>query len=105
MLEGKIFVLTREQFITLVRESESGVVELSDASKKLGVQKRRIYDITGVLEGIGLLQKKAKNIIQWKYDPCRSAVVVFSFSRCAGDQRTPRKLKGITNRSSKRFGT
>jgi E2F/DP family winged-helix DNA-binding domain len=30
------------------------------------VQKRRIYDITNVLEGIGLIEKKAKNHIQWK---------------------------------------
>ena len=30
------------------------------------VQKRRIYDITNVLEGIGLIDKKSKNNIQWK---------------------------------------
>jgi len=30
------------------------------------VQKRRIYDITNVLEGIGLIEKKLKNNIQWK---------------------------------------
>ena len=30
-------------------------------------QKRRIYDITNVLEGIGLIEKKTKNAIQWKY--------------------------------------
>lgn len=31
------------------------------------MQKRRIYDITNVLEGIGLIEKKLKNRIQWKY--------------------------------------
>ena len=30
------------------------------------VQKRRIYDITNVLEGIGLIEKKSKNNIQWR---------------------------------------
>lgn len=30
------------------------------------VQKRRIYDITNVLEGIGLIDKKSKNNIQWR---------------------------------------
>jgi hypothetical protein len=30
------------------------------------VQKRRIYDITNVLEGIGLIEKRSKNNIQWK---------------------------------------
>ena len=32
----------------------------------LQVQKRRIYDITNVLEGIGLIEKKGKNNIQWR---------------------------------------
>lgn len=31
------------------------------------MQKRRIYDITNVLEGIGLIEKTVKNRIQWKY--------------------------------------
>ena len=29
-------------------------------------QKRRIYDITNVLEGIGLIEKRNKNCIQWR---------------------------------------
>ncbi|KHN82926.1 Transcription factor E2F4 [Toxocara canis] len=37
------------------------------AAEDLNVrQKRRIYDITNVLEGVGLIEKKSKNIIQWK---------------------------------------
>lgn len=35
------------------------------AAEVLDVQKRRIYDITNVLEGIQLIRKKAKNNIQW----------------------------------------
>lgn len=35
------------------------------------VQKRRIYDITNVLEGIGLIEKNLKNRIQWKYERTR----------------------------------
>lgn len=31
-------------------------------------QKRRIYDITNVLEGVGLIEKKNKNIIQWRFE-------------------------------------
>ena len=30
----------------------------------LGVQKRRIYDITNVLEGIGYIEKNGKNIVK-----------------------------------------
>lgn len=33
--------------------------------KFLKVQKRRIYDITNVLEGIGLIAKERKNNIRW----------------------------------------
>lgn len=41
------------------------VLNLNDASSMLEVQKRRIYDITNVLEGVGLLEKTAKNNIRW----------------------------------------
>jgi transcription factor E2F3 len=33
---------------------------------KLNVHKRRIYDITNVLEGIDLMEKTIKNKIRWK---------------------------------------
>ena len=42
------------------------VLDLNKASEYLDVQKRRIYDITNVLEGINLIAKKSKNNIQWK---------------------------------------
>lgn len=58
-------ILTKK-FVDLLQESPDGVVDLNDASTKLAVQKRRIYDITNVLEGIGILEKKSKNNIQWK---------------------------------------
>ena len=43
-----------------------GILDLNTAALDLEVQKRRIYDITNVLEGIGLIEKKSKNNIQWK---------------------------------------
>jgi len=45
-------------------------------------QKRRIYDITNVLEGIGLIEKKSKNSIQWRWDtvPKAWAVQIFLFT-------------------------
>lgn len=43
------------------------MLDLKAAADTLAVrQKRRIYDITNVLEGIGLIEKKSKNSIQWK---------------------------------------
>ena len=35
------------------------------AAETLDVQKRRIYDITNVLEGIGLVEKRNKNLVHW----------------------------------------
>jgi len=51
----------------LLKKSADGVVDLNVCSQKLQVQKRRIYDITNVLEGIGILEKKSKNQIQWNH--------------------------------------
>lgn len=58
--------LLTKKFVDLLQNSQNGVVDLNVASSTLNVQKRRIYDITNVLEGIGILEKKSKNNIQWK---------------------------------------
>ena len=49
----------------LLARSQDGVVDLNQASQALQVQKRRLYDITNVLEGVHLIKKKSKNNIQW----------------------------------------
>ncbi|TYI58711.1 hypothetical protein E1A91_D11G380100v1, partial [Gossypium mustelinum] len=53
-------------FVSLMKHAEDGILDLNKAAETLEVQKRRIYDITNVLEGIGLIEKKFKNRIQWK---------------------------------------
>ena len=40
-------------------------LDLNAAVKELGVKKRRIYDITNVLEGVGLIEKRTRNHIAW----------------------------------------
>ncbi|XP_030062645.1 transcription factor E2F2 [Microcaecilia unicolor] len=57
--------LLTKKFIHLLSESDNGVMDLNRAAEVLEVQKRRIYDITNVLEGIQLIRKKSKNNIQW----------------------------------------
>ena len=42
------------------------MLDLNAAAASLQVQKRRIYDITNVLEGIGLIEKKNKCMVCWK---------------------------------------
>lgn len=58
--------LLTKKFIQLLKGATDGVVDLNKASELLGVQKRRIYDITNVLEGVGLIEKKSKNNIRWR---------------------------------------
>ncbi|KAM8796176.1 transcription factor E2F2 [Eudromia elegans] len=57
--------LLTKKFIRLLSESPDGVLDLNRAAELLEVQKRRIYDITNVLEGIQLIRKKSKSHIQW----------------------------------------
>ncbi|KAI4300581.1 hypothetical protein L6164_033940 [Bauhinia variegata] len=58
--------LLTKKFINLLKHAEDGNLDLNKAAETLEVQKRRIYDITNVLEGIGLIEKKLKNRIHWK---------------------------------------
>ncbi|XP_035656200.1 transcription factor E2F5 isoform X2 [Oncorhynchus keta] len=67
------------KFVTLLQEAKDGVLDLKVAADSLAVrQKRRIYDITNVLEGVGLIEKKTKNIIQWRGENlgCQTAEVL-----------------------------
>ncbi|KAG7521467.1 transcription factor E2F1 [Solea senegalensis] len=67
--------LTTKRFLDLLSQSADGVVDLNWASQVLDVQKRRIYDITNVLEGIQLISKKSKNNIQWLGNRIDAALV------------------------------
>ncbi|CAH0520462.1 unnamed protein product [Peronospora belbahrii] len=58
--------LLTKRFVELIQSAPSKDLDLNTAAESLGVQKRRIYDITNVLEGIGLIEKTSKNNIHWK---------------------------------------
>lgn len=63
--DSSLSLLTRK-FINLIQEAKDGTLDLNYTAEVLEVQKRRIYDITNVLEGIGLIEKTSKNHIRWK---------------------------------------
>ncbi|CAF1172250.1 unnamed protein product [Adineta ricciae] len=64
--EKSLGTLTR-RFMSLLRQSKTGILDLKHVADCLATkQKRRIYDITNVLEGIGLIEKQSKNTIKWK---------------------------------------
>uniref|UniRef100_A0A1D2AED3 E2F/DP family winged-helix DNA-binding domain-containing protein n=2 Tax=Auxenochlorella protothecoides TaxID=3075 RepID=A0A1D2AED3_AUXPR len=66
--DSSLGLLTR-RFLSLLNEAEDGSLDLNQASDILRVQKRRIYDITNVLEGVGLLEKQAKNHVRYCSGP------------------------------------
>uniref|UniRef100_H2LYW2 E2F/DP family winged-helix DNA-binding domain-containing protein n=2 Tax=Oryzias latipes TaxID=8090 RepID=H2LYW2_ORYLA len=66
-LEMKSLHLLTTKFVQLLEEAENGELDLRHAFSALAVgQKRRIYDITNVLEGIGLIRKLSKNHVKWQ---------------------------------------
>jgi E2F/DP family winged-helix DNA-binding domain/E2F transcription factor CC-MB domain len=67
--------LLTKKFVSLLQASPGNSLDLNVAASELGVQKRRIYDITNVLEGIGLIQKTSKNHVSWNNDPPKSFVL------------------------------
>ncbi|KAK4532398.1 hypothetical protein CCYA_CCYA12G3255 [Cyanidiococcus yangmingshanensis] len=60
-----LFKLTH-RFLELVFKTNDGLLDLNSVAERLGVKKRRIYDITNVLEGVGIIEKQGKNHIRWK---------------------------------------
>ena len=59
--------VSAKKFIELLRSSKTNLrVNISEASKALKIQKRIIYDIINVLEGIGIVERTQKNEVKWK---------------------------------------
>ncbi|KAF0903232.1 hypothetical protein E2562_025799 [Oryza meyeriana var. granulata] len=52
-------------FVALYDREDVESVGLDDAAMRLGVERRRIYDIVNVLESIGMLVRRAKNRYTW----------------------------------------
>ncbi|XP_074676171.1 transcription factor E2F6 isoform X2 [Strix aluco] len=61
--DASLVYLTRK-FMDLVKTAPDGVLDLNEVATRLGVRKRRVYDITNVLDGINLIEKRSKNLIQ-----------------------------------------
>ena len=62
--ENSLGQLTRN-FLQYIKNKGRVNININDLEKDLGVIKRRIYDITNVLQGIGYIEKKGKNEISW----------------------------------------
>jgi len=76
-----------ENFLALYGNGEVESVSLDEATEKLGVARRRIYDIANVLESIDVMARKAKNQYSWH-----------------GVRRLPESLKRLKEAGLKEFG-
>ena len=61
--ENSLGCLT-SKFIEMIKNANENILDLNSLVDELGVKKRRIYDITNVLEGIGLITKREKNQVK-----------------------------------------
>eukprot|EP00980_Cylindrotheca_fusiformis_P029187 scaffold22748_cov182-Cylindrotheca_fusiformis.AAC.1 len=92
--------LLTKKFVQILRASPDNSLDLNRAASELGVQKRRIYDITNVLEGIGLLVKQGKNHVSWNENPPETAaqVVAEAEEKAEGDSiGSPPKITKTTS--------
>ncbi|KAI4320447.1 hypothetical protein MLD38_033927 [Melastoma candidum] len=53
-------------FVNLYNKDGTDVIGLDDAALKLGVERRRIYDVVNILESVGVVARRAKNQYSWK---------------------------------------
>ncbi|EPR78571.1 Transcription factor E2F [Spraguea lophii 42_110] len=63
-LENSLHILTKK-FIKFISDSLPKATDTRAAAECLGVSKRRIYDITNALEGIGYIKKHSVNMVSW----------------------------------------
>ena len=66
-IENSLSQLT-QNFLNYIKKKGRVKISINDLVNDLNVKKRRIYDITNVLQGIGYLEKKGKNEILWIKD-------------------------------------
>jgi transcription factor E2F3 len=62
--ENSLCQLTKK-VLQYIKNKKKINININELVKDLGVKKRRIYDITNVLQGIGYIEKKGKNEIIW----------------------------------------
>ena len=63
-MENSLSQLT-QNFLNYIKKKGRVKISINDLVNDLNVKKRRIYDITNVLQGIGYLDKMGKNNFLW----------------------------------------
>ncbi|KAG2273383.1 hypothetical protein Bca52824_067938 [Brassica carinata] len=52
-------------FMRLYNRDDVDLFGIDEAAAKLGVERRRIYDVVNILESIGVVSRKGKNLYSW----------------------------------------
>ncbi|OHT13178.1 transcription factor E2F [Tritrichomonas foetus] len=63
--EKRTLVTLTQDFLNVLTSSEGKEVDLSQCENDLGVSKRRLYDVTNVLAGIGVVERSGKAKVKW----------------------------------------
>jgi E2F/DP family winged-helix DNA-binding domain len=50
---------------THTQATRTGFVDMNESAQRLQVPKRRLYEITNILEGVGMVEKRSKNTVAW----------------------------------------
>jgi transcription factor E2F3 len=89
-VENSLAVVAR-RFIQRLKNAEH--LDLNEAADALSISKRRVYDITNVLEGMGLLVKIGKNKVQWEYVSLKSSLILASASAYLPNSTGPKSVQ------------
>ncbi|RVE56163.1 hypothetical protein OJAV_G00233720 [Oryzias javanicus] len=57
--------LLAQRFLDLLQNTADGALDLRDVTTSLNTRRRRVYDITNVLEGINLIERQSANKFKW----------------------------------------
>ena len=55
-----------KKFLSLYGSETYCLICLDACTQKLGVERRRLYDIINILESFSAVARKAKNVYEWK---------------------------------------
>ena len=97
--DSSLYELSK-RFIRVIRDSPDQTTDLQLVSELLGVPKRRIYDITNVLEGVGVIRKIHKNRFQWQYLDDKSSMSKPLLEKVVGTKRLRERYHEVTHESA-----
>ncbi|ELQ76130.1 Transcription factor E2F/dimerization partner (TDP) [Trachipleistophora hominis] len=101
-LENSLFVLTKKFFIYL-KQVYPRAIDTNDLSHYLCVSKRRVYDITNILEGLGLLRKRSVNSLEWIGGDFNNFIAAEGEERVGGEVIDDLEKENVNNLFKNRY--